>query len=234
MSNDFQIKLQAIVNKVVPEYRSQTQKDVELVLQTGANSYENWLALLENQNTNVEIRETICWVLGRLGEKTALPALLITLNDKNHRLRMSAASALGMLGDQEAIPPLLNLLNTEEDIEVRFLIVHALGFFSKNDLVVETLTNILINKTENPKIRGHAAESLAFNRDDSEIVNLMITALKDPSVEVRFWAAYALGQLGNKTAIPELERLAATDKAILPGWWEVSKEAADAINNLQE
>ena len=35
------------------------------------------------------------------------------------------------------------------------------------------------------------------------------------------------------TAAPALASLAATDQAVLPGWWAVGKEAADAIAAIE-
>ncbi len=72
------------------------------------------------------------------------------------------------------------------------------------------------------------AEALA-NLRDRRAVRPLIAGLKDASTGVRFWSAFALGQLGDTRALPELKRLEAADKAALPGWWKVSKEASDAI-----
>jgi hypothetical protein len=46
---------------------------------------------------------------------------------------------------------------------------------------------------------------------------------------VRFWAAYALGQLRERRAIAELSRLADSDHTVLSNWWSVRREALDAI-----
>jgi HEAT repeat protein len=85
---------------------------------------------------------------------------------------------------------------------------------------------------------AQAAEALQCSHEPRAIGPL-IEALRDASAEVRFWAAFALGELGGlgtpgvSEAVPELERLAATDQEVVPGWWSVSKEAADALDRLR-
>jgi len=62
---------------------------------------------------------------------------------------------------------------------------------------------------------------------------VLLTALDDSSKDVRFWCAFALGEMAEKRAIPSLKRLVASDKRIVKGFHSVAKEAADAIENIQ-
>lgn len=77
-----------------------------------------------------------------------------------------------------------------------------------------------------------AAEALG-HISDKRATDSLIKSLEDVSVEVRFWAAFALGEIGDPKAIPELKRLAARDSAILPHWGSVSLEAQKAINRIR-
>jgi HEAT repeat protein len=88
-----------------------------------------------------------------------------------------------------------------------------------------------VNDKELPGIRGQAAESLGMLEYKKALPQLL-KALEDSEIEVRFWAAFALGQIGDHTSIPHLQRLAAKDKSTLRGWWSVAKEAKDAIANI--
>ena len=63
----------------------------------------------------------------------------------------------------------------------------------------------------------------------------------DPSAEVRFWSAYSLGQLcrfkdfGNtEEVLRDLHEVAASDHAEVPKWGLVSKEAAEAIDEISK
>ena len=51
------------------------------------------------------------------------------------------------------------------------------------------------NQSEDVKMRGIAAEALADLRDE-QAVPVLIAALGDAAVEVRFCATFALGELG--------------------------------------
>jgi len=91
----------------------------------------------------------------------------------------------------------------------------------------------LADRNEDPRVRGLAAEALT-EAGERRAVPSLIAVLGDPSVEVRFWAAFALGQLGDPAALRALERLAETDDAELPGWRSVKDEAADAIERIRQ
>jgi HEAT repeat protein len=85
-------------------------------------------------------------------------------------------------------------------------------------------------------VRGQAAEALGnifFWEGGGPAVEPLIAALGDSSSEVRFWSAFALGQIRARQALPILGQLAATDDAIVPGWWSVKMEAADAVTTIR-
>ncbi len=97
---------------------------------------------------------------------------------------------------------------------------------------VDPLLACLADRSEDPRVRGFAAEALT-GPSERRAVPALIAALGDPSVEVRFWAAFALGELGDPAALSALQQLAQTDEATLPGWWSVSDEAAAAIESIR-
>jgi HEAT repeat protein len=95
------------------------------------------------------------------------------------------------------------------------------------------LISVLSNEHESPKVRAQAAEVLG-SRGERRALLPLLTALDDASVEVRFWAVFALGPLGDPYALAALEGVAATDQAILPRWGPISKEAREAIQHIQD
>jgi len=95
-----------------------------------------------------------------------------------------------------------------------------------------TLEWVLSNRSEKTQVRAFAAETLAHrHRRASHAV--LLRNLKDPSREVRFWCAFALGQMRERRALPILNYLAANDHRVVNGWWAVSKEAADAVSEIK-
>jgi HEAT repeat protein len=167
--------------------------------------------------------------LGELGNRESVPNLINTLSDNDPVLR-SAARALSRIGDERAIEPLIRLL-ADREYEVRKSAIYALGWIG-DERAIGPLVNVMKDQNESPTVRGVAAEAFA-NIGDKSGVEPLIDALEDSSAEVRFWAAFALGQLGDPRALPKLERLVATDKEIVLGWWSVSKEAAEAIEAIK-
>jgi HEAT repeat protein len=97
---------------------------------------------------------------------------------------------------------------------------------------VRALETVVKNKSEHPRVRGEAAEALA-HRHRRKSHDVLLTALGDPSKEVRFWCAFALGEMVEKRAAAALEALVATDKRVVGGWHSVAKEAADALKNIK-
>lgn len=65
------------------------------------------------------VRSRAAWQLGRLGDRSAVPALIKALQDENEDVRWSAAWALGELGDEAAIPALEAASEGDESDDVR-------------------------------------------------------------------------------------------------------------------
>jgi HEAT repeat protein len=97
--------------------------------------------------------------------------------------------------------------------------------------VAIALETTVRNKSEHPKVRGEAAEALAHCHRKSTH-NLLLETLRDPSKDVRFWCAFALGQMRERKAVPIL-RLLMRDQRQVRGFHSVAKEAADAIDEIE-
>lgn len=98
---------------------------------------------------------------------------------------------------------------------------------------IRALESVVKNRTERPRVRGEAAEALAHcHRKKSH--GVVLAGLRDPNKEVRFWCAFALGEMAEKRAIPPLKHLVSGDRRVVKGFHSVAKEAADAIENIQK
>jgi HEAT repeat protein len=94
------------------------------------------------------------------------------------------------------------------------------------------LERTVSDTSESPRVRGEAAEALAHSHRRKSH-DVLLKNLADKSKDVRFWCAFALGQMGEQRAIPALQRLAETDRRVVKGFHSVSQEALDALNNIQ-
>jgi HEAT repeat protein len=97
---------------------------------------------------------------------------------------------------------------------------------------IRALEKVVKNKSERPSVRGEAAETLA-HRHRRKSHDVLLASLGDSSKEVRFWCAFALGEMAEKRAVSALEGLVESDKRVVRGWHAVAKEAADALKNIK-
>jgi HEAT repeat protein len=63
-----------------------------------------------------EVNSTVPWSLAEIGDKSAVPPLIETLNDNSPDMRVLAIYALGKLKATEALPQIRALLNDDERI----------------------------------------------------------------------------------------------------------------------
>jgi HEAT repeat protein len=231
MEDTIEKKLHEAINHLDPEYRSGAERQVEALREAGIQTYDDLLALVQDANASVDLRATACWVLADLDSKRAAPALLKAFHDKETVLRWEAAKALSQLGSKRSVPPLIRTLLTAEDTEIRSAAAWTLGFID-DDRALEPLMETARSIGDDVDVRSHALEALGHLMNTGAVPAL-VPCLSDESASVRFWAAFALGNVGGDDVIPELQRLADTDHAVVPGWWAVSKEAADSLERIR-
>ena len=145
------------------------------------------------------------------------------------------AQALIQADDRRAVPQLIRDLNTTKDLDVRRTAAYVLGFLHDRR-AIRPLIQTLQRQKEQPGVRGQAAEALGYlsiRRAKPSAFSAVLGGLSDPSIEVRFWSAFALGLMGNRKAIPALRKIARNDKAVLRGWWSLAKESRDAIRTIE-
>jgi HEAT repeat protein len=64
-------------------------------------------------------------------------------------------------------------------------------------------------------------------------VRVLLEMLDDPNADIRFWSCFALGNIGERSAVRKLHVLSKNDMGKCAGWWSVRVEAADAIRVIQ-
>ncbi len=139
--------------------------------------------------------------------------------------------ASGGILNKELERPLIQLLKNGRRPFNRAAAAYALQVVSTPKTIL-ALESTIRNKRENPRVRAEAAEALAHcHRRKSH--DVLLAGLRDPSKDVRFWCAFALGEMAEKRAVPALKRLVASDRRVVKGFHSVAKEAGDAIENIQ-
>jgi HEAT repeat protein len=157
--------------------------------------------------------------------------IISRLNGRNQVDAFEAAKAVWEDSDKQLERPLIRLLRNGRRPFNRAAAAYAMQVV-RTPQTIRALESAVRNKREHPRVRGEAAEALAHcHRRKSH--DVLLAGLRDPSKDVRFWCAFALGEMAEKRAVPALKRLVASDRRIVKGFHSVAKEAGDAIENIQ-
>jgi HEAT repeat protein len=144
--------------------------------------------------------------------------------DKKPFVRKTAAYALGRFGSPQGTATLVAALK-DKDIEVRGAAAVALGEYA-DPAAIAPLMGALEDKSD--FVRAQSARALGVNgRAASQAVSILIRLLSsDKDQYVRRHAATALGQIGDRAALPALERAARDQDPYL------SQAASEAIKMI--
>ena len=141
-----------------------------------------------------EVRSRSAQKLSDLGKAEAIPHLISALSDSDKRVRWRAAYALGDFGDMgydTAFEAIVSHLKTEEDWNVRRIIVMTLRHWDER--AIQPLTTALSDSSE--YVRRYAAMTLGFKKARKAVPPLERLASSDGSKEVRDYAKWALDKI---------------------------------------
>ncbi len=130
------------------------------------------------EDSDANTRVNATLALGWMQSKSAVPRLIEALQGSDKWMRRRAAQALGQIGDQSAVEALLPCIS-DDDAHVRENTILALGWLKAGE-AVPALVNIITD----------------FDRQDYRQRKLMLAAMR------------ALGHIGDKRALPQLEHWA--------------------------
>lgn len=114
---------------------------------------------------DAEMRRYLALVLGRTGDREALPLLVDAVDDEDDRTRIYALWALGILGDPQAREPLVRALS-DQDAGIRKTAAFALGELGDRSVVPSLLPLLDDAATD---VRWNAALSLARLGSDAGV-----------------------------------------------------------------
>jgi hypothetical protein len=117
---------------------------------------------------DVRVRRYLVLVLGKLGDRSAVPALLAATRDPDPETRLYSIWALGMLGDSRAEDAVLEA-SREEDPGMRKMAAYVLGKLGDRR-AVPRLKVLLEDRV--PDVRWNAAIALASLNDGSGVAVL--------------------------------------------------------------
>jgi hypothetical protein len=167
----------------------------------------------------------------RLG-KIRLRTPLERLNAPSSVEAYEGAKAIWENDDPPTLSSVISVLLHGKRVLNRTAAAYALNLMH-GKRAIDGLERSVRNKSEHPRDRGQAAESLAHNHR-GKTHEILRQNLDDPSKEVRFWCAYSLAEMADTEALGPLRVLAESDGRVVKGFWSVSKEARAAIRKIQK
>lgn len=220
------------------------------ILSIHEKTLTEYIRELSSDEAKVQIQAAIA--LGEWGNDRAVSPLIKALSSKNDDFRREAARALKEIGNKRAITPLVNVVHNDPSPEVRAEAAYDLGYFvlssKESDVLIESLNdehylvrqNIafalgkierkksvmplvkLLENEENYNVRELITWALGKLKDKRAIQPLIL-ALNDKHIAVRRNAAYALGRLGDPSALNALKNSLLREGEAKEIAWALSK-----------
>ncbi len=129
-----------------------------------------------------------------IGIERAVQPLIAALTDEDLGVRCAVIEALARIRDEGTTEPLIGLL-TDENEEVRCAAIRALGWMGDAQ-AVQPLRAVL---GQHPYVVANA-----LSRFGAAAIELLVSALGEANPDVRRAAAWALGKIGDLTAVQPL------------------------------
>lgn len=167
------------------------------------------------------------------GEPTALAGLLRVMREcspKEEAVLFEVARWLGSRRRRCVESMLIRLMKARTTGELTCASAYALGLLGSRRAAPH-LRELVGDSDLSVRVRAYAAEALAHlpSRKTSDV---LISCLDHPSSELRYWAIFSLGELGEATALSSLRRLAKSDHRVVHQEQTVASEAKWAIRRI--
>lgn len=161
------------------------------------------------------LRRNAARALGKLGDRTVVPALIQCLDCDDYYVRESAAQALESLGDPQAIPALRSLLaggvaaavavpEKPHLVQPYNAVLEALGTLGATDAIDEISPFL---EHEVAQVQNAATRALYQLTGQATYCDRLVQRLQEPNLQLRRSAMMDLGAIGY---LPAAQPIAAT------------------------
>jgi HEAT repeat protein len=181
------------------------------------------------EDESERIRSHVVKVVGERKAHEAIPRLESALRAESDMVRANAAVALGEIGDRSSLPVLFRSLD-DPYYKVRCLSGHAIARIAPGDEEAKTAVAKRLAGEDNGMAQVDLAWALGSLGDRSGMETLRTLLFRGEPEDVRAEAAIALGELGDASELPVLQKALADKMGLVRS--RVA-EAMDKIKNLK-
>jgi hypothetical protein len=194
------------------QYSLLRQEAVKVVCSIGVfETNKRLVALLSDEQLDVDLRRDIADALGRLGERSVAGDLVQLLSDEqlNAFVRWNIADALSRLGERSVARDLVQLLSDErQDVNVRRAIAITLGMLGERLAAARAMVQLLLDERLDAFVRLSIADALGSLGERSVAGDLVQLLSNDQlDMNLRWSIATALGRLGMRSVVGDLVQL---------------------------
>jgi HEAT repeat protein len=171
------------------------------------------------RNQDPEVRSLAAQKLAELNATETVPAIMDSLVvEKKPAIRVNIAFALAQLGETRGFDALQDACRdpgTRPDLRV--LAARYMRDLKHEDATCRSALVDMLQSPADPDARAQAASLLPRFQDLSpqesqKILQGVLKALEAPEPAVRLAASHALNEMGNKSAIPDLQKAVANEQ----------------------
>ena len=217
---DFQARMDRLDRILKTRDRSQTAWVVQVIYRDSSWKTRKWaeMALAEAEGVRATpvlvdlLLHAPLWrdrvkpaeLLGKYGDPTCVPALILKLDDYDYLVRYWCAKSLGTLRERSAVPALIRMLSQDPEPYPRFGAAQALG-----EIGDPVAWPYLVRALEDREacVRAYAVQALGKS-GHAIAAPVAMRLVRDPDEEVRKQVCLALGTLADPRSRPALEELA--------------------------
>jgi HEAT repeat protein len=166
---------------------------------------QNQLETLENQikNGSVEEKRSALYQIRNLETIESARLAVFALQDSSEIVRATATHSILAIPSDESANILLPMLKDKSEY-VREETAYALGK-THSKLATDSLI-LLLQKDKSDEVRGACAFALGLIADEKAF-DILVKSLKEKNLFIQRSSARSLGQIGDKRAIPYLEKI---------------------------
>ena len=152
-----------------------------------------------------KVRKMTVWALGEVGNKEIVEYLERSLeSDHEEEVRKEVAWILGKKKLKESLPVLREALRRESDAEAQRMIIWAMGKLDDEAVAVD-LERVFTEDHFSEEAQIEAAWVLGKNRQKAG-AGMLVRLLRISTPKVKEVALWALGKIGDRKVLPNLQR----------------------------